>query len=140
MEPYEQLEATRRNCRLSVHDEKFGQQINTLCQHVQYCMKLLNYIYTAAGETTPVADLYRRLWEGQGLPQARRTSHGKSQNALNANINERVLELMVVWREGLPPAQVPLLVNLGQDDVLAQLKVSYAVHLCRKSRKPVKLP
>lgn len=52
----------------------------------------------------------------------------------------RLRELRRIWREGVVAADVPDLVPLRPARTLAELKVSYSVHLANADGRPVRIP
>lgn len=55
-------------------------------------------------------------------------------------IQARLRQLRRIWRDGVVAAEVPDLVPLRPARTLAELKVSYAVHLANADRRPVRMP
>jgi hypothetical protein len=138
-EPYEFLRKQGEGCRLTLHDGYFNTQINMLHKHVTICLRLLDHIFSAGNaDATPVTKLYQDLWRDEPLPPVRRrdTRGGTGYS----HIAGRVAELALVWRDGLTPDNVQLILSAGWREQLAELKVSCAVACLRARRKPVKAP
>jgi hypothetical protein len=71
---------------------------------------------------------------------SREAGPGKSRRVPPCLVRARLRELRWIWRDGVVPADVADLATLGTARMLAELKVSYAVHLANADGRPVRMP
>jgi hypothetical protein len=116
--------------------EDLFRQVNNLERHVRIVHRLWCHVSTS-DDTESVAVLYERLFDNPDAPLSRQTTQSRRVSRKDASVwdhrRKRLIALSAIWRDRLTLEKVPLLVPLGRNDILAELKISCAAYVLSKS-------